>query len=196
MEEKQVEVIKKAEGPVIRDRRLVGKPLTITRKRVAAYVRVSTNGEEQLQSFNSQKEYYQDKISANKEWALVGIYADEGITGTKTNKRDEFLRMIDDCMNGLVDIVITKSVSRFSRNLVDVLSYTRMLKAKGVTVIFEKENIDTSTMESEMQLSLISALAQNEVESLSQNVSLGVQMKMSRGELMGFNGCLGYDYNP
>lgn len=196
MEEKQVEVIKKAEGPVIRDRRLVGKPLTITRKRVAAYVRVSTNGEEQLQSFNSQKEYYQEKISANKEWALVGIYADEGITGTKTNKRDEFLRMIDDCMNGLVDIVITKSVSRFSRNLVDVLSYTRMLKAKGVTVIFEKENIDTSTMESEMQLSLISALAQNEVESLSQNVSLGVQMKMSRGELMGFNGCLGYDYHP
>lgn len=77
----------------------------------------------------------------------------------------------------------------------DVLSYTRMLKAKGVTVIFEKENIDTSTMESEMQLSLLSALAQNEVESLSQNVSLGVQMKMSRGELMGFNGCLGYDYH-
>lgn len=159
-------------------------------------MRVSTNGEEQLQSFNSWKEYYQDKISANKEWALVGIYADEGITGTKTNKRDEFLCMIDDCMNGLVDIVITKSVSRFSRNLVDVLFYTRMLKAKGVTVIFEKENIDTSTMESEMQLSLISALAQNEVESLSQNVSLGVQMKMSRGELMGFNGCLGYDYHP
>lgn len=196
MEERQVEVIKKVEGPVIRDRRLVGKPLTITRKRVAAYVRVSTNAEEQLQSFKSQKEYYQDKISANKEWALVGIYADEGITGTKTTKRDEFLRMIDDCMNGLVDIVITKSVSRFSRNLVDVLSYTRMLKAKGVTVIFEKENIDTSTMESEMQLSLLSALAQNEVESLSQNVSLGVQMMMSRGELMGFNGCLGYDYHP
>ena len=195
MEERQVEVIKKVEGPVIRERRLVGKPLTITRKRVAAYVRVSTNAEEQLQSFKSQKEYYQDKISANKEWALVGIYADEGITGTKTTKRDEFLRMIDDCMNGLVDIVITKSVSRFSRNLVDVLSYTRMLKAKGVTVIFEKENIDTSTMESEMQLSLLSALAQNEVESLSQNVSMGVQMKMSRGELMGFNGCLGYDYD-
>ena len=79
MEERQVEVIKKVEGPVIRDRRLVGKPLTITRKRVAAYVRVSTNAEEQLQSFKSQKEYYQDKISANKEWALVGIYADEGI---------------------------------------------------------------------------------------------------------------------
>ena len=193
MEDKLVDVIKKSDGPVIRNRRFKDNPLTITRKRVAAYVRVSTNAEEQLQSFKSQKEYYQDKISENKEWSLVGIYADEGITGTKTNKRDEFLRMIDDCMNGFIDIVITKSVSRFSRNLVDTLSYTRMLKAKGVTVIFEKENIDTSTMESEMQLSLLSALAQNEVESLSQNVTLGVQMKMSRGELMGFNGCLGYD---
>lgn len=196
MEEKQVEVIKKVDGPVIRDRRKMGKPLTITRKRVAAYVRVSTNGEEQIQSFNSQKQYYQDKIDSNKEWVMVGIYADEGITGTKTTKREQFLKMIDDCMNGLIDIVITKSVSRFSRNLVDTLQYTRMLKAKGVTVIFEKENIDTSKMESEMQLSLLSALAQNEVKSLSQNVTMGVQMKMSRGELMGFNGCLGYDYNP
>lgn len=86
---------------------------------------------------------------------MVGIYADEGITGTKTDKRDEFLRMIEDCMNGQIDVVITKSISRFSRNLVDTLTYTRMLKQKGVTVIFEKENIDTSTMESEMQLSLI-----------------------------------------
>lgn len=196
MDEKQVEVIKKVDGPVIRDRRKMGKPLTITRKRVAAYVRVSTNGEEQIQSFNSQKQYYQDKIDSNKEWVMVGIYADEGITGTKTTKREQFLKMIDDCMNGLIDIVITKSVSRFSRNLVDTLQYTRMLKVKGVTVIFEKENIDTSKMESEMQLSLLSALAQNEVESLSQNVTMGVQMKMSRGELMGFNGCLGYDYNP
>lgn len=192
MDEKQVEVIKKVDGPVIRDRRKMGKPLTITRKRVAAYVRVSTNGEEQIQSFNSQKQYYQDKIDSNKEWVMVGIYADEGITGTKTTKREQFLKMIDDCMNGLIDIVITKSVSRFSRNLVDTLQYTRMLKVKGVTVIFEKENIDTSKMESEMQLSLLSALAQNEVESLSQNVTMGVQMKMSRGELMGFNGCLGY----
>ena len=99
-------------------------------------------------------------------------------------------------MNGQIDVVITKSISRFSRNLVDTLTYTRMLKQKGVTVIFEKENIDTSTMESEMQLSLLSALAQNEVESLSQNVKMGVQYKMARGERMGFNGCLGYDYNP
>ena len=90
MEEKQVEVTKKVEVPIVRDSRLIGKPLTIERKRVAAYVRVSTNGEEQIQSFNSQKQYYQDKISSNKEWVMVGIYADEGITGTKTNKRDPF----------------------------------------------------------------------------------------------------------
>lgn len=196
MADTEVQVIKATEGPIVRDRRLVGTPLTLQRKRVAAYVRVSTDGEEQLQSFQSQKQYYQDKISKNKEWAMVGIYADEGITGTKTDKRDEFLRMIEDCMNGQIDVVITKSISRFSRNLVDTLTYTRMLKQKGVTVIFEKENIDTSTMESEMQLSLLSALAQNEVESLSQNVKMGVQYKMARGELMGFNGCLGYDYNP
>ena len=196
MADTEVQVIKATEGPIVRGRRLVGTPLTLQRKRVAAYVRVSTDGEEQLQSFQSQKQYYQDKISKNKEWAMVGIYADEGITGTKTDKRDEFLRMIEDCMNGQIDVVITKSISRFSRNLVDTLTYTRMLKQKGVTVIFEKENIDTSTMESEMQLSLLSALAQNEVESLSQNVKMGVQYKMARGELMGFNGCLGYDYNP
>ncbi|WP_242948525.1 recombinase family protein [Blautia sp. Marseille-P3201T] len=93
-------------------------------------------------------------------------------------------------MSGMIDIVMTKSISRFSRNLVDTLQYVRMLKERGVTIIFEKENINTSTMESEMQL------AQNEVESLSQNVKMGVKMKMRRGEMMGFNGCLGYDYHP
>lgn len=196
MEENKVQVIKAHDGPVIRDRRLEGKPVKITRKRVAAYVRVSTDDDEQIQSFNSQKQYYQEKISKNKEWVMVGIYADEAITGTKTDKRDQFLKMISDCEAGLIDVVITKSISRFSRNLVDTLTYTRLLKQSGVTVIFEKENIDTSTMESEMQLSLLSALAQNEVESLSQNVKMGIQYKMARGELMGFNGCLGYDYNP
>ena len=197
MEEKKVEVIQANENAVMRKRRkkLEGNTLTIMRKRVAAYVRVSTDGAEQLQSFQSQKQYYQDKISKNRDWSMVGIYADEAITGTKTDKRDGFVNMINDCMNDQIDVVITKSISRFSRNLEDTLHYTRMLKQKGITVIFEKENIDTSTMESEMQLALLSAIAQNEVESLSQNVKMGVQMKMSRGEMMGFNGCLGYDYH-
>ena len=191
----EVKVIKASEGSVIRDKRLIGKGVSIDRKRVAAYVRVSTDGEEQLQSFQSQKEYYQEKISQNKDWVMVEIYADEAITGTRTEKRDGFLKMIDDSMNGLIDVILTKSISRFSRNLVDTLQYVRMLKDKGVTVIVEKENINTSTMESEMQLALLSTLAQNEVESLSANVKLGVRMKMKRGELMGFNGCLGYDYH-
>ena len=192
----EVEVIQASDGPIVRDVRLVGKPVEITRKRVAAYVRVSTDGEEQLQSFRSQKQYYQDKISQNKDWALVGIYADEGITGTKTKNRDNFLKMVEDSMNGMIDIILTKSISRFSRNLLDTLTYVRMLKDRGITIIFEKENINTSTMEGEMQLALLASLSQNEVESISQNVKMGVRMKMQRGEMMGFNGCLGYDYHP
>ena len=191
----EVEVIQASDGPIVRDVRMVGKPVEITRKRVAAYVRVSTDGEEQLQSFRSQKQYYQDKISQNKDWALVGIYADEGITGTKTKNRDNFLKMVEDSMNGMIDIILTKSISRFSRNLLDTLTYVRMLKDRGITIIFEKENINTSTMEGEMQLALLASLSQNEVESISQNVKMGVRMKMQRGEMMGFNGCLGYDYH-
>ena len=103
--------------------------------------------------------------------------------------------MINDCMNGLVDVVLTKSISRFSRNLVDTLQYVRMLKEKNVALIFEKENINTLSMESEMALALLSTLAQNEVESLSANTKMGLKMKMKRGELLGFNGCLGYDYH-
>jgi len=191
----EVEVIKASEGTVTRRRDTIGKGLTLERQRVAAYVRVSTDGEEQLQSFQSQMEYYTDKISKNKDWAFVGIYSDEAITGTKTSKRDGFLNMINDCMNGLVDVVLTKSISRFSRNLVDTLQYVRMLKEKNVAIIFEKENINTLSMESEMALALLSTLAQNEVESLSANTKMGLKMKMKRGELLGFNGCLGYDYH-
>lgn len=191
----EVQVIQASDGPIVRDVRMVGKPVQLTRKRVAAYVRVSTDGEEQLQSFQSQKQYYQDKISQNKDWVMVEIYADEAITGTKTKNRDGFLKMIEDCMNGMIDVVMTKSISRFSRNLLDTLTYVRMLKDQGITIIFEKENINTSTMEGEMQLALLASLSQNEVESISQNVKMGVKMKMQRGELMGFNGCLGYDYH-
>ncbi|WP_031420664.1 recombinase family protein [Lachnoclostridium phytofermentans] len=191
----EVEVIKASDGTVSRRRDTIGKGLRLERQRVAAYVRVSTDGEEQLQSFQSQMEYYTDKISKNKDWAFVGIYSDEAITGTKTSKRDGFLNMINDCMNGLVDVVLTKSISRFSRNLVDTLQYVRMLKEKNVAIIFEKENINTLSMESEMALALLSTLAQNEVESLSANTKMGLKMKMKRGELLGFNGCLGYDYH-
>lgn len=125
------------------------------------------------------------------------IKANEGVVRRKAIGNGLKLeRQRVDCMNGLVDVVLTKSISRFSRNLVDTLQYVRMLKEKGIAVIFEKEIINTLSMESEMALALLSTLAQNEVESLSANVKLGIKMKMKRGELMGFNGCLGYDYHP
>lgn len=192
----EVEVIKAVEGSILRKRDYEGKPLVITRQRVAAYVRVSTDGDEQLESFQSQKQYYQDKISENRDWVMVGIYADEAITGTKVDKREQFQRMIQDCMDGKIDVIMTKSVSRFSRNTVDILQYVRLLKERGIAVIFEKENINTLTEQGEMMLTLMGTLAQNEVESTSKNVKLGIKMKMKRGELMGFNGCLGYDYHP
>ena len=192
----EVEVIRANEGIVNRRRSYEGAGLGLERKRVAAYVRVSTDDEEQLNSFQSQKQYYTEKISKNTEWAFVGIYADEAITGTKTVKREGFLNMIKDCMDNRIDIILTKSISRFSRNLVDTLQYVRLLKEKNIAVIFEKENINTLSMESEMALALLSTLAQNEVESLSANVKMGLKMKMKRGEMLGFNGCLGYDYNP
>ena len=161
----EVEVIKAVEGPILRKRDYEGNPVVITRQRLAAYVRVSTDDEEQIESFQSQKKYYQEKISENKDWVLVGIYADEAITGTKVDKREQFQRMIQDCMDGKIDVIMTKSVSRFSRNTVDILQYVRLLKDRGIAVIFEKENINTMTEQGEMMLTLMGTLAQNEVES-------------------------------
>ena len=116
------------------------------RIRVAAYVRVSTDDDEQLGSFESQKQYYEDKIRSNKDWVMVDIFADEAITGTNVNKREKFLEMIDRCMAGEIDMILTKSISRFARNTLDTLNYVRMLKEKNIAVIFEKENIDTLSM--------------------------------------------------
>jgi len=173
----EVEVIKAVEGNGIRRRNMVGNGLSIERKRVAAYVRVSTDGEEQLQSFQSQKTYYQEKISKEKEWVMVGIYADEAITGTKTVKRDGFLKMINDCMAGMIDVILTKSISRFSRNLVDTLQYVRMLKDKGIAVIFEKENIKVNVINSRfvkpLDTKMLKALTQNLIITVEDNVLSG-----------------------
>ena len=135
-------------------------------------------------------------IKSKPEWSLAGIYADEAITGTQVKKREDFQRLINDCMNGDVDMVITKSISRFARNTLDTLKYVRMLKDKGVAVFFEEENINTLTMDGELLLVILSSVAQQEVENISANVKKGLKMKMQRGELVGFQGCLGYDYNP
>lgn len=168
----------------------------IDRLRVAAYCRVSTDSEEQLNSYNSQVEHYRDMVANKIEWALVDIYADEAISGTKIDKRLDFQRMINDAVDGNIDLIITKSISRFARNTLDTLKYVRLLKEHNVAIMFEKENINTLTMNGEMLLVILSSLAQQESESISANVKMGLKMKMKRGELVGFNGCLGYDYDP
>lgn len=164
--------------------------------RVGAYCRVSTDSEDQLNSYKSQVTYYTNLIKKNKEWVFADIYADEAITGTQVNKRTDFQRLINDCMNGELDMVITKSISRFARNTLDTLKYVRMLKEKNVAVYFEDEKINTLTMDGELLLVVLSSVAQQEVENISANVKKGLKMKMSRGELVGFQGCLGYDYHP
>ena len=162
--------------------RVRSNPITVERIRVAAYVRVSTDDDDQLGSFESQKLYYEEKIGENPEWVNAGIFADEAITGTKTDKRTGFQEMINRCLNGEIDLILTKSISRFARNTLDTLQYSRMLKDKNIGIIFEKENINTSTMNSEMILTVLSAFAQAESESISQNVARGKRMGFRQGK--------------
>lgn len=165
-------------------------------KKVCAYARVSTDSEEQLTSYESQIEHYSTQIKSNPNWEFAGIYADEGISGTQVKKRTEFQRMINDALNGKIDIIIAKSISRFARNTVDTLKYVRMLKEHNIAVFFEEEGINTLEMSGELLLSILSSVAQQESENTSTHVKLGLKMKKERGELIGFGGCLGYTYNP
>ncbi|MCM1228486.1 MAG: recombinase family protein [Clostridium sp.] len=151
--------------------------------RVAAYCRVSTEQEEQQNSYQVQIAYYTDLINRKKEWTLVNIFADEGISGTQTKNRTEFKRMIRMCKNKKIDLVITKSISRFARNTVDCLEYVRQLKDLGIGVIFEKENINTLTMTSEFMIALYGSFAQAESESISKNVSWGKEKAYREGKV-------------
>ena len=161
--------------------------------RAAAYCRVSTNTEEQLNSYEAQKAYYTQKIAENPNWELAGIFADEGISGTSLKKRKEFNRMIAACKRGRIDLILTKSLSRFARNTLDCLETVRMLKANGIGVIFEKENINTLTQSSEFMITLFSGFAQAESESLSKNVAWGIQKNMEAGNVVfPFHQLLGY----
>ena len=187
----EVEVIKA--NRVISDR-TSGKLTDLLR--VAPYARVSTDTEEQLSSYNSQVSYYTELVNKKEGWVLVEIYSDEAITGTQVTKREGFQKMIRDCMEGKIDMIITKSISRFARNTLDTLQYVRMLKEKNIAVYFEDEKINTLTMDGELLLVVLSSVAQQEVENISANVKKGLKMKMKRGELVGFNQCLGFDYDP
>ncbi len=153
------------------------------RQRVAAYCRVSTDSAEQLNSYAAQKNYYTQMIEENPDWEMAGVFADEGITGTSRKKRREFNRMIAACKRGRIDMILTKSLSRFARNTVDCLEIVRILKANGIGVMFEKENINTLTESSEFLITLFSGFAQAESESLSKNVKWGKQKSMEAGNV-------------
>lgn len=161
--------------------------------RVAAYCRVSTDDEEQKTSYEAQIGYYTEKINSNPEWQMAGIFADEGISGTQAQKRPEFLKMIRLCRQRKIDIILTKSLSRFARNTVDSLGYIRELRALGIAVISEKENINTLTAGSEMLITIMSCFAQAESESISKNVSWGIRQSFKNGNVpMQYARLLGY----
>lgn len=151
-------------------------------KRVAAYCRVSTDSDEQITSYKNQKKVYTEMIAQNKEWCFAGLYADEGISGTRADKRPEFTKMINDCYAGKIDMIITKSVSRFARNTVECLNYVRTLKGRGIGIYFEEQNIDTLKSDSELYLVIYAGFAQSESESMSKNITWTYRKNFEEGK--------------
>lgn len=161
---------------------------------MAAYCRVSTDQLEQLSSYEAQVNYYTAFINGHPGYELAGIYADEGITGTNTKKREQFNKMIEDCRAGKIDMIITKSISRFARNTLDTLNYVRQLKDLGIGVIFEKENINTLDSKGEVLLTILSSLAQDESRNISENSTWGIRRRFEQGKLhINHKKFLGYD---
>ena len=165
--------------------------------RAAAYCRVSTKKDEQLGSYENQKAYYTEKIMANPNWTMADIFADEGITGTSACKRKNFLRMIRQCRKGKIDMILAKSVSRFARNTLDTISYTRELRSMGIPVIFEEQNINSIYPESEFLITIHGAFAQSESEGISSRVKWGKHQAMRTGKAnIQYKTLLGYEKNP
>ena len=174
------------------------EPVAVRRKKkVAGYARVSTDREEQATSYEAQMTYYKTYIEGHEDWEFVGMYSDEGITATNTKKRDGFNQMVEDALDGKIDLIITKSVSRFARNTVDSLTTIRKLKDKGIEVYFEKENIWTFDGKGELLLTIMSSLAQEESRSISENCTWGQRKRFADGKVtVPFNRFLGYDRGP
>ena len=160
--------------------------ITARKLRVAAYARVSSSSEDQLNSYRAQNQYYSELISSNPDWEMVDIYADSGITGTSVDKREDFQRMMQDCRKGKIDRILVKSISRFARNTKDCLAAVRELKELGVSVLFEEQGIDTARVSSEMVTAIMASLAQKGSESISGNVQWSYQKRMESGK---FNTC-------
>lgn len=174
-------------APVRTITKIEANPILSSRKdeyrrlRVAAYCRVSTDEEDQLNSLETQMQYYTSKIAENPNWSMVGIYADEGISGTRADKRDQFMKLMRDCQKGKVDYILTKSTTRFARNTVDSLTWIRKLRAIGIGVYFEEQNLDSSKVENETLIGFFSVMAQSESESISGNVKWGIHKRMRNG---------------
>ena len=167
-----------------------------SKRRVAAYARVSTDSDDQENSFDAQKSFYERYIKENPLWEFVGIYADEGISGTSTKGRKEFQRMINDAKNGKIDLIIAKSMSRFARNTLDTLTYIRDLKARGVECFFQKENIYTFDSKGELLITIMSSLAQEESRSISENVKWGIRKSFADGKVyLPHKNFIGYKYD-
>lgn len=162
---------------------------------VAAYCRVSTDSDAQLESLEAQKTHYENYITARDDWEFAGLYYDEGITGTKKDKRPELLRLIDDCKAGKIDFIVTKSISRFSRNTTDCLSLVRELLAQNIPIYFEKENINTGSMESELFLAILSSMAEGESVSISENNKWSIQKRFENGTFKCSYPPYGYDWD-
>lgn len=167
------------------------------RRKVAGYARVSTDHEEQLSSYEAQLAYYTDYIQKHQDWEFVGMYADEGISGTGIKKRKGFQSMVDDALAGKIDLIVTKSVSRFARNTVDSLTTIRKLKEHGIEVYFEKENIYTLDSKGEFLITLMSSLSQEESRSISENTTWGLRQRFAAGKAsIPYSRFLGYDKGP
>lgn len=179
-------------------RNFKAKPLdTQQKRRVAGYARVSTDHDDQITSYEAQVDYYTHYIKGRDDWEFVGIYTDEGISATNTRHREGFKQMVKDALDGKIDLIVTKSVSRFARNTVDSLTTVRKLKDKGIEIYFEKENIWTLDAKGELLITIMSSLAQEESRSISENVTWGHRKRFADGKVsVGFSHFLGYDRGP
>ena len=177
----------------IRNKLLSGTPISNLNLRVTYYGRVSTNQDIQLSSLSNQEDYFKQMIQNNINWTYIEGYIDEGITGTSTLKRTNFLRMINDAKQNKFDLIITKEISRFSRNTLDSIKYTRELLNYGVAVLFLNDNINTIYPDSELRLTIMSSMAQDEIRRLSERVKFGVAMSIKKGKLLGNNKLYGYN---
>ena len=165
----------------------------VAKRKTAGYARVSTDSEEQLTSYEAQVDYYTNYIKSRSEWEFVDVYTDEGISATDTRHRSGFNKMVQDALDGKIDLIVTKSVSRFARNTVDSLTTVRKLKEKGVEVYFQKENIYTLDSKGELLITIMSSLAQEESRSISENVTWGKRKRFADGKVsLAYSSFLGY----